>query len=300
MKKWRYIIFLLLSVSISVFSQDGNNQSGTAGASIGADEIIGLSGLQPMVESTAGLTSAGMKKYSWKLTETAAAKYADSVDKAYGKDKMFSVFRKAFTEKLKREDIPETEKWLSSPLGRKITDIEKRSLTPEGAKEFENYIPKALALEEKRKALVREFLEETSAEEMSVKIICEPLATMMNSLRDTLPEDLKTPQDKFDADLDVIKSEALLRYRSILPVSVAFTYRELSDEEFSKMLDFYGTGTGKNFNSAVLEALVSSMNSAGAECGKGMAGLLIDAKKRHGEKEAGNKIGDPENRRNGL
>lgn len=249
-----------------------------------------------MVESTADLTSAGMKKYSSRLTDAASEKYVGTVDKAYEKGKIFSVFRKSFAGKIKQQDIPDILKWLSSPLGKKITDIERKSLTPEGAKGFEEFIPKSLALDEKRKNLVREFLEETSAEEMSVKIACEPLRAMMTSLQDSLPENMKSSHVKFQADMDILEKEALLRYRSLLPVSVAFTYKDLSDDEFSQMLDFYGTTTGKNFNSAVLESLADSLNSAGSECGKGMAELLVEAKKRADSGKENRRAGESESR----
>ncbi|MFZ2657151.1 MAG: hypothetical protein WAX69_19610 [Victivallales bacterium] len=295
MKNWRYIVLLLFFASIPLFPQEG----GTEANAVGIDELLVVSGLQPMVESTAELVSAGMKKYSSRLTDAASEKYDKTVDNSYEKGKIFSVFRKSFTEKIKKQDIPDIVEWLSSPLGKKITDIERKTLTPEVASGFEDFIPKSLSLNENRKNLVREFLKETSAEEMSVKIACEPLRTMMKSLQNSLPEDMKTGKRKFMDDMDVLEKEALLHYRSFLPVSVAFTYQDLTDEEFSQMLDFHGTSAGRNFNSAVLESLVDSLNSAGRECGKGMAELLVEARNRAGETAAEKRIGEPEKRRNG-
>ncbi len=129
---------------------------------------------------------------------------------------------------------------------------------------------------------------------MSAKIICEPLRAMMKSLRESLPEDMRVSETAFIGDLDALEQDALARYRALLPVSVAFTYRDLSDEEFSRMLDFYGTSAGRNFNSAVLEALVSSLYSAGEECGKGMAEILVEARQNARVDDKGN--GEPEKR----
>ncbi|HBC89688.1 MAG TPA: hypothetical protein DCZ94_22340 [Lentisphaeria bacterium] len=288
MKKWRYLIFLLIFTSFPVYSGEDR-----------LDSILQLAGLQPQVESTAELTAASMKKYSYSLTKAAAEKYDRTVDNAYEKGKVFSSFRKMFSEKMKDADTAGLEKWLSSPLAKKITEMEKKALTPEGAREYRDYIPKSLSLEEKRKDLVREYLKTTSSDEMSLKMAGEPLRAMMNSLQDGLPSDMKTERQKFEEDLAGMEKEALLQYRTILPVSVAFTYKDLTDGEFSQMLDFYGTEAGKKFNSAVMDSMVSALNSSAAECGKGMAELLVEARKWPSGTAAGKSIGEPANRRNG-
>ncbi|MFA6568333.1 MAG: hypothetical protein WCS96_08995 [Victivallales bacterium] len=283
MKLVRILIVLFVfstAFAQTLFSQENNLSPEKI------EEVIGMAGLESQVESTADLIAESMKMYSFSLKRDASLKYDVLIGKAYEKTRFYSDFKKIFSGKLRVADIPGIEKWFSSPLGIKITEIEKKSLSPESAKAFVDYLPQSLSLSEKRKNLVREFLKATFADEFSEKIVCEPMTVMITATRESVPGRMRRGETVFRENLDGIEREALIRYRFLLPVSTAYAYRDISDEEFSIMIDFYNSPPGRNFTVAVMESVISAMNIAARDCGSGMARIIRDA----GEKPSGTKV----------
>ena len=235
--------------------------------------IIGLAKFADQIESITEMTKSQSQKYIKTLQPEIAGKFEKTIEDSYSRNNLIPVFSNSFRKNLNSNSISEVLKWLESDLGKKITNEEIAALTAESAANFK---PTAFtSLPDERKKLVEKLIAAISAESFNKKIASEPIRAMMESQQNALPPDMKQKKEELDKKIEEMQKDAQKDYSSSLPSSIAFIYRNLTNEEFSKMIEFFDSRAGKNFNSAVQTALLAALNSAAAETGRGQASIIM-------------------------
>ena len=235
--------------------------------------IIGLAKFADQIESISEMTKTQSQKYIKTLQPEIAEKFAKTIEDSYSRINLIPVFSNSFRKNLNSNSISEVLKWLESDLGKKITTEEIAALTAENAASFK---PTAFtSLPDERKKLVAKLIAAISAESFNEKIASEPIKAMMESQQNALPPKMKQKKEELDKKIEEMQKDAQKDYSTAIPSSIAFIYRNLTNEEFSKMIEFFESPAGKNFNSAVQTALLAALNSASAETGRGQASIIM-------------------------
>jgi hypothetical protein len=241
-----------------------------------ADRVLTAMQAEAQFAGFAATLVAGYERHAAALPPSVAEDFVKNVRSAHAAEKLYPLFREEFDKILDPAGTEAVIAWLDSPAGRRSTAAEMSALAPDAAAAFQAYMPTLLALPEPRKALVRDYLEVTGAETQAATLVTIPLRVYAAALRRSVPETDRGSDAEYDRRTTEMETDAVRQYLALMPASTAFTFRELSDDDFRAMLDFYRSPAGKNLVRATWAGTGTALRAAAAELGTDTATLLRD------------------------
>jgi len=238
------------------------------------DRVLEAAQMEAQLAGFAATLVAGYGRHAAALPPSAAEAFLGHARAAHDPAILYPVFRAAFAEAFPVAHAEAVVAWFASPVGQRVSAAEMSALGPDAAAAFQAYVPTLLALPEGRKALVRDYLAVTGAEEHAATLVTVPLRLYAGALREGIPE-AGRGEDADDAGRTAaMEREAVAHYLAMMPAATAFTFRNLSDDDLRAMLAFYGSPAGKALVDASWAGTGAALRAAAADLGGKAADLL--------------------------
>ena len=204
------------------------------------------------------------------LPEEFLARLSSAVDKAFAADKVREIARARLESSLEEADVDAVLKWLSSPLGMRITELEEKSSAPEATIEMQE-IGTVLASEltAERRNLYEALDEAIRATDAAVVFMTRSVIAIMEGAAIAAG-----PESRLGGALDQMKAQAEAsrdQFAEMLAPQVigsfAYIYRDLSDKEVRRYIKFAKTAAARAYHDATLDAVTHVFSRAGQELG---------------------------------
>ena len=137
--------------------------------------------------------------------------------------------------------------WFETPLAQKIKEEEISSYGPDSQAELLHYIAELQTNppSENRIAIIQELEKTTSLSELSANIAIEMMRGMFESFELALPEDKRQAMGNIEEEIRKIKPMIQESLRQQMILSSFYAYKNISNEELIKYIEFYKSNTGK-------------------------------------------------------
>jgi hypothetical protein len=240
------------------------------------DRVLTAAQAEIQFAGFAATLAAGYGRHAAALPPSAAEDFLGYARTAHDPDVLYPIFRAAFAEAFETAQADAVVAWLMSPAGQRASAAEISALGPDAAAAFQAYLPTLLALPEARKALVREYLAVTGAEEHAATLVTVPLRVYSEALRQAIPEAERGEEADDAGRTAEMERDAVAHYLAMMPAATAFTFRSLSDDDLRAMLDFYRSPAGRALVRASWAGTGAALRAAAATLGENTATLLRD------------------------
>ncbi len=137
--------------------------------------------------------------------------------------------------------------WLETPLAQKIKEEELSSSRPGSQTDLLRYIAdlQTNPPSKGRIAIIQEVEKTTKLSELSTYITIEMMRGMFESFNLTLPEDKRKPTGEMEEEILKYKPAIQNSLRQQMILKSFYAYRNISNEELIKYIEFYKSNTGK-------------------------------------------------------
>jgi len=193
---------------------------------------------------------------------------------SYRINKIYPSVVSIFSSRFNKKHILAVILWLKSPLGNKCTGLEVAANLPERMNESAAYSEEYDRMNEGRKQRIRDMEKAVRATELNVDIIAVSLFEMLKGMQGSMQGSGMNSEeiDTLVRNVRGIPREQLIRDAL---VSLAFTYRSLTDEELDEVVRFYRSPEGRWFNDTSIEAVSSAIGKASREVGEKMGSAIL-------------------------
>ncbi len=149
--------------------------------------------------------------------------------------------------------------WLETPLAQKIKEEELSSSGPGSQADLLRYIAdlQTNPPSQDRIAIIQEIEKTTKLSELSTNITIEMLRGMFKSFNLTLPEDKRKSMGKIEEEINKFKPVIQNSLRQQMILSSFYSYRNISNVELIKYIEFYKSNTGKTEINVVGNAIAN-------------------------------------------
>lgn len=186
-------------------------------------------------------------------------------------------FMSAFQSKVTNDELTQMNQWLSSPLGREITNLEMGKFTDPN---FSLKPIKFDSLPPERQALISEYVDTNNLVSISINVLRLTKIGILEGIQSSQPRPQKvTPPEVTENDL-VYARYNLLDYYSTL-------FQTLSLTDLEQLINISKNPTYQKVTMAINRALVLSFNSTSGNIGRIIAQALpqIEAAERKAAQE---------------
>lgn len=193
---------------------------------------------------------------------------------SYRINKIYPQVADTFSARFNKKYILSVIQWLKSPVGKKSTSLELAANLSEMMKESVDFRDEYDRLQEGRKQRIRKMEEAVRATELNVDIVAVSLFEMLKGMQVRMQGSGKMSSEEIDALVGNVRGIPREQLTMDLLVSLAFTYRSLTDEELDEVIRFYWSPEGRWFNDTSIEAVSSAIGKAAREVGEKMGSAL--------------------------
>ncbi len=137
--------------------------------------------------------------------------------------------------------------WLETPLAQKIKGEELSSSGPNSQAELLRYVAglQTNPPSQDRITIIQAVERTTKLSELSTYIAIETIRGMLVSFNFTLPEDKRKSMGEIEEEIKAIKPAIQNSLRQQMILTSFYSYRNISNEELIKYIEFYKSNTGK-------------------------------------------------------
>lgn len=179
----------------------------------------------------------------------------------------------------KRHDpvhAPATLRWLRSPLGRHVTQLEIAASTPDSVQQLDAY---AMGLRQtppsaQRVVLAQAFDRATGWTEFAVEISLASARAAMTAMSAVRPGEPHLQPAQVEAAIESQRERMHKELEQASLVSALFVYRSLSDEDFLTYIQWANTDAGRWYHGVVRETLLEVLTEVAGRMGRTVATAL--------------------------
>lgn len=212
------------------------------------DKYIKISGIDEMLATFPGQIEAMnaqriLTSKNQELEKKIASIMKESFDITLADQNLYSFL-------LKNTDVNFLEnlaQWYETPLAKKIIEEEMLSSGPESQAELLRYIadlqtnPPA----QDRIAVIQELEKTTKLSELTTDIVLEMMRGMFEAFNLAMPEEKRQDIGNIEEEIGKIRPLIQESMRQQMILSSFYSYRNISNEELGKYIDFYKSNVGK-------------------------------------------------------
>ncbi|OEU63353.1 MAG: hypothetical protein BBJ57_07815 [Desulfobacterales bacterium PC51MH44] len=186
-------------------------------------------------------------------------------------------FRQINTQ-LSLDDIQATLNWLDSPLGKKITRLEKAASTVEAYKEMQAMSHKLQNSQKSpgRLNLFQRLDKATYATEWTVDMALNTQIATSTAMLASFPLANQPSAEEIGKKIEMNRPQIERMISQQVFISFIYTYRDLSDKEIAKYVLFAESDNGRRYHEVILKALnyamIDSSKKSGAAIGRVISG----------------------------
>ncbi|MBI2519777.1 MAG: hypothetical protein HYV97_05155 [Bdellovibrio sp.] len=182
--------------------------------------------------------------------------------------------------KLNRQDKLAVLEWYEQSLGRKAYLMEGFMDTQQGQDAFNTFID---SFEKDNKTPDRELLEfaaklarETHALQIMVDTMSSVSLGLLTGFNGILPEKQRMNIFEIDQRILTIRQHLSEQLAPSIVLVLAFTYKDLNQEERAQLLAFYSRGVGRKYITTLSQGMSSNLERAAMRVGDGVARGVAD------------------------
>jgi tetratricopeptide (TPR) repeat protein len=232
-------------------------------------EVLEMSGAKEQINYYADVVGNGLPQMQGNLGEQKIKEELFRlIRESYSFDKIYPSVVQVFHTRFNREHIISVLSWLKAPVGQKMTKLEIDANSPEGIKRIRAFAGEYQKIGEKRKKLLMRFEKASSATDMNIEVVSVSLLETLTAMQSQAAGRNRMSPEQIDAIVGKIRNMPRDQLKSNVMLSLACTYRDLTDEELESAIQFYEGPAGKWFNDTSIKALTTAIGKASREIGE--------------------------------
>jgi len=239
-------------------------------------DALELSGAKKQMENYADILSSTLPQFrSGMSNEKQKNDILLFLRDSYAINKIYPSVVSTFSARFDKKHMLSVILWLKSPLGKKSTSLEVAANMPEMMKKSAAFRDEYERMQEGRKQRIRDMEKAVRATELNIDIVAVSLFDMLKGMQVSMRGSGKMNSEEIDAFVGNVRGVPREQLTMDLLVSLAFTYRSLTDEELDEIIRFYRSPEGRWFNDTSIEAVSSAIGKASREIGEKMGNALL-------------------------
>jgi hypothetical protein len=165
---------------------------------------------------------------------------------------------------LSEKQFDDTLRWLDTPLGRRITELENASNEPAAMQKIEAYAQERQKqpAPRSRMRLIQELNRATGAQEMSNTIMEAILLATALGMNAAQPRELQTSPEALRKEIKSSMPEIQKQTEQFVTSSMLYTYRPLTDKELEAYIQFSRSASGAAYNKSATAGMSDAMLDA--------------------------------------
>ena len=233
------------------------------------EEIFFLSGLETQLGDFEQGMDEGLASQMTALPDSQIAILRRAAARSFSADAMRKSVRTGLLERYDERGAAGTLAWLRSPLGRKITRMEVASSAGSSPEALERYARSLAGTppSPSRMALVQALQEATGGAEFGVDMALAAAHGVASAANATQPAGQRAPEAAIAAAIEAQRPALRRELEALMQVSALYTYRDLSDAELTRYVDFARSDAGRWYHDAVVQELARTIRGAAAGLG---------------------------------
>jgi hypothetical protein len=222
------------------------------------DNLLGHSGLKVQLESLSAGVRVQFLRGRGRLSGEDRVTIDRIVSERFAAEALYARIEREFERNFDGRKLAEALEWYGSPLGKRITGLELAALVGGAhASELENIRPTSRRLE-----LLQRLDVGGGASETTVDVTLVIVRNMVRAFQPVLPTAVRLSRDQLEDNIAQVRSRMLDQIRQACLVTMLFAYRELSDEELDRYVQFVDSESGQWYMSLMNSALLTAVDRA--------------------------------------
>jgi valyl-tRNA synthetase len=243
-------------------------------------QIIEISGLEKQIEQYPAIVISGIRNQQKGMEGKGVdreeyRKLVEAVEDSFRAE----LFYQEVYDRMDRDFDPKHAeavlKWISSPLSRKMAELEIASTTVEAVAATEAYAEQMAVTPPSRKRLelVQRLDRATRSTEHNREMSLAVTEAMLRVLAPLMPLERQMSEKQIQ---DVLETQQMQMKREEpgSQISFLYTYRSVTDEELAEYIEGYETEAGAWLNRIIAESLKEAMVHAAANAARRLAGSV--------------------------
>lgn len=239
-------------------------------------EALELSGAKKQMENYAEILSSAVPQFRLGVSE---GKQNDEIllflRDSYKMNKVYPHVVDTFNARFNKKYLSSVVQWLKTPLGKKSAGLEVAANMPQMLKKSAAFHEAYDSMRGGRKQSIREMENAVRSTELNVDIVAASLFEMLKGMQARMQGRSRLTSEEIDDIVRNVRGIPRERLTRDLLVSLAFTYRDLNDDELDEVVRFYRSPEGRWFNDTSMEAISSAIGKASREVGEKMGNALL-------------------------
>jgi hypothetical protein len=266
----------LLAVSLLAPTAFASAGSGTGDE---MQEIFRLSGLEAQIGALDRVVAASLVPNLQRVPAAQADVVRDAVLRAFSAP----VIQQDVSARLAKANDPQqaaaTLRWLRSPLGRRVTELETHASSAEGVQALEAFAQQLRSHppDETRLALARALDQAIGQTDFAVEVSLASARAAMSALGAALPQEKRLEPDKIEAAIEAQRQRLHQQLAMASLASTLFTYQNLSNAELESYVVFARSDAGRWYHGVVKQALLEMLTDVSSRMGRTVATALRSA-----------------------
>ncbi|MBI3016179.1 MAG: hypothetical protein HYY65_14210 [Candidatus Tectomicrobia bacterium] len=265
---------MVLLAAVAVGASGARAQEAAEGKRALIAQMLDLAGMKSQIGELGEIIASAAEQYQGRLSVSDRKRVTDLIAGAYAVEKVYPGIIRAFEKEYDPSYMTGAMNWLQSPLGRKMSALEVQAATQNSPEQIMGFNTEYRRLSEGRRAAIDRLANVLKAGDVLVNTVLITTTEMVMGMQAELPADKKINEQQMRAGAEGLRNQLRGRYQELARVSIAYTYRSLSDEELEQGTLFYTTEAGQWLNRVGNDALVEAMGQSAREVGKGLGVIL--------------------------
>lgn len=210
------------------------------------------------------------------MPQSVIAEMRGSVKTVFASQRIKETIVTELREKLTIGDLKNVLRWLSSPIGRKFTQLEESASTAEKYHEMQRY---ALQLQKSpplpaRLKIIQQLDSAVKATQTSVEVAMNTQLAVAIAVAASLPREQQPTYDVLVSTIEQSRSQIESTMRAETLVSLLFIYDTVPSAEINRYISFASSPAGTRYHDAAMSGLKQALTRAGYKWGETVADIL--------------------------
>ena len=228
-------------------------------------EALELAGVKKQMQQIPAMVRAQITKRQGETDPKVHAAISKILTESYQAEEIYQAVENSFKYHFDQKRLTTVLEWLRSPLGRKISELELRTIDPERVQELQKF---AAQLKEKPAAkehmtLVRRLDDATGATQLTLQMNLAGLRSSVKAIDAILPPAKRLQEGQLEKLVNEMKAQLQGPLREGTLTNFLFTYRSLSDPELRRYVEYAESDHGRWFHRVLTEGFLQAMTAAG-------------------------------------
>lgn len=234
------------------------------------DELMHLSGAEKQFSNLPEQIIAGMQagaaQQGGSLPPELTQKVQRAAAQAYNSNNIKQRVRQQLRQQLSVKDIKQLMEWLKSDTGRKITQAEEKASTPQAIAEAMR-TGSSIQVSAQRQQLFKQLDQATDMSQNNIDIAMFTAVAVSTGMVAGLPVEQRPPHAQIQASIEQMRPNMTAAMRQQLQLMLAYTYRNISDAELNRYIDFYQSRSGQQYNRAMITGVRKALSDSALNFG---------------------------------